>query len=704
MTDLPIQAEGASNIGPTAGLETGASSDPNGSPVLSRSHEWALKEIASSRGLINKWRKQAKECDSYEAGHFFTKAQRAQMRSMGRPDAAFNTAQKFMRGISGIEMLNRRTVRFLPRVIEDTLHAIDGDLRTKLFEWVISNCQGDSERSRAFADMTRRGMGWTSTYLEQRDDPNGMICVGRVDGLEMLWDSRSRTTNLDDAQWVARERKLPKGIAKRRWPEHKEAIEVWAGEESKNWSDLIADEQPNELKNLRNMQSPFETSGDTITASEVTVTEFQWWEEIPGHYFIDPLDGKPKWLEEDQFDNYVRRYKTLYAASIISSDFPEEIDSVPQMSRRWRRMLFMGRILLEGPDDLPGRRFTYNCMTGAWDGEDDIWYGLFRLLIDPQRYLTKFINLIMEIIGRQRKGSVFAESDAFVNMYDAEQRWGQPGAMIWMQPNKIDRVKEAQTPQIPSGLLEMFRICLEMNTEATGISPAAMMGIVGKAGSSQPALTFRHQQMANIALLALEFSALDRYRISEALTVQDYLPFIQDGRLIRVGGTFDSQVVQLIHDPDDIKYDLVLDEQAERDPNVREMYTQFILQMAPTLLRTDQFIPELLDFLPLPVRVRERIKDAMTKQSQAKMQMEAQGLGASKRGGSPLEIRARADKLAADAMKSKASAAKLLQSIEVDKAKVTLEALSEAWQAMQAKAQPSMVGQPPPDANQGFNR
>lgn len=684
--------QGASNIGPTAGLEISdnASIEPPG--LIEPKVRWAKKQIASAMPAVNKWVKQAKEADRYEAGHFFTKADRAKLQQEGRPDAAFNTAQKFMRFVSGLERVARRAIRFLPRVVEDMAHALEGDLMTKIFEWVISLCSGDDERSRAFADMTRRGMGWTDVWLNRFDEPDGVITVTRIDGLEMIWDTRSRAVNLEDAQWVARRRKMAKEIAKKRWPKHILAIETYSSTSSFSWDDIATDEQPEVLKNLRNMQNPFETSGAQGDKNEIDLIEFQWWEEVRGAYYADPFTGKMSWMASDEFETFRKRYALLKLNNVINDKLPDEIDFDEIMTRRYRRMMFMGDTILAGPDDLPGKRFTYNCMTGAWDGEEKLWYGMMRLLMDPQRYLTKFINLVMEIVSKQSKGGLLAERDAFENPLEAEQMWARTGSVIHLKEGGLAKVQEKTAPQLPQGVLELFKICAEMNEQVTGISPAVAMGMMNSGGAgNQPAMTFRHRQVANLALLAMEFAALDRYRMREAKTIVDFLPYVSDGRLARVGGQYDSQVITLTRDPLSIDYDLVLDEQAERDPNVREMYMQFIMQMAPTLLRTDNFLPELLDFLPLPVRVRESLKKSMADQAQAKAALAQQGLG-SARGGSPLEIKARAGKLDADKELAKAKAIALLKNTDTNRMKVILDSLAAA---AQPPPQPMGGGGPP---------
>jgi len=638
---------------------TTAGTDLPGDPLA----RWALEQIEKCRTTVGKWRKQAMEADRFAAGKHFSKADLELLEAEMRPTSVFNAAQKWLRYIGGIERQSKLDIHFLPRQVHDEMQARAGDLVTKAYEWVLQNCNGDSERSMAFDDMLRRGMGWTDTQFDRSMDASGNINVKRTDGLEMLWDVRSTSPCVtEDARWVGRERQISKTEALKRWGDkHRAVILANVGVSSSS-------SRPQESVLISEKEAIPITSGvewPTIAAGNVRVVEFQWYDEVVGVYFVDPLSGKDDWLDEATFAEYQRRYKKLFGGA--------EIDHDKMFMRQYQRIVIIGQTVVAGPFDLPGKRFTFNCVTGQRDEEDCIHYGFMRLLMDPQKYMTKYANQVMEIISRQAKGGLLAEEDAFVNPQEAEQAYARPGSITLLKRGGLQLVKDKEQPSIPPASIEMFQVCNQMMRDVTGISPEVSMGM---GGGDQPALTMRQRQSASTLLLAHEFDNLRRYRENEAKTIFDFLQFIADDRIVRVGGPFDAEAVKLIRQPFFLEYDVVMDE-GTRDPNVREQYMATIERLAPTLIRTNNFLPEMIDFFPLPASLKFSIKQAMARQAEMQQQLAQKGLSMGGRG-KPIsfeQVQAQTQLTKAQAAEKLAKAQKLADDMQASKSKMLLEAI-----------------------------
>lgn len=636
-------------------------SDPNEESSYGKPGEplviWALRQMKDAEMVVEKWRKAAEECDTFKAGKHFSKADSEKLNRQGRPTAAFNVAQKFVRFISGLERRSLQEVRFLPRDMMDSGSEAAAELVTKAFEWVLQQCNGNDERSRAFEDMLVRGMGWTDVRFDRSMTPSGEIVLTRIDGREMMWDINAQQSNMADARWVARTKQVPKEIALQRWPDAKVAIMSNTGTR-----DLTGPLGRSILRSEREAVPQEYPQWPGVQQGMVQVTEFQWYDEVPGILFITP-EGKDEWLDEDNYPKYRAEVKKLYRKDIGEGE--------RLLMRQYQRMLLCGRTMIAGPHKLPGKGFTLNCMTGQWDADEHYWYGYMRLLMDPQKYLTKFINQVMEIITRTAKGGLLAELDAFVNVTQAEERYAQAGSITWLNSGGLAKVQEKSVPQIPPASIEMFRVCTEMLKEVTGVNPEISMGV---GAADQPAMTMQQRQLASIALLATEFAALERYRIREARTVCAFLPLIADDRIIRVGGAYDSQSLQLARDPFFLDYDVVLDEDT-RDPNVRQSYMNTIREIAPTLIRTGNFLPSMIKFFPLPASFKHELMEAIKQQQEAAAQAAQQGGGG--KGGpapdDPREVEARIQKLQADAVYQQTKAATLVEQMKNDQLKARMD-------------------------------
>jgi len=625
------------------GLTEGEAKDSGGDSTMLFTHEVvaaALKNISRAKNSIEKQREHAKKARRFNAGHHYEDADLAYLNEYLRSSAAFNVAQKFIRAVSGLERRSREYVDFIPSEVTNVMAGLAGDFVGQVYQWVINKCHGDDERSVAFADSLVDGMGWTETFLDTMTDPDGLVSLQRVDMMEMLWDTNARQTNCADKEWVGRVRLTPWDIACKRWPDAAEYLQRLRGGTEASASDEFS--RPNVYDWTANITQ----TGDRIDA-DVTgprkgkdllpIVDYEWKEYEEGWYFFDPLEQDDLWMSADRFKIYERKLDKLH--------LPPVIEKTAQIKPRYRRILFSGKYLLNGPVDLPGPRFTYNAITGTWDDEEARWMGFMALLMDPQRFANTFLNQALELMKTQSKGGLFAEADAFLNLAKAEDDYARSGSIILLKKDGLGKIKERDLPQTPSASLALLQFCVSMLGEVTGVG-ADVMGL--SEGNTSTGTT-QARAKAGSALLAPTFAALRRYRQDEALCIVDHLKFISDGRLIRIGGPETVQYIQLVRDPFLLRFDILLEE-GEADPQTKQRYFEVIMGMAPQLIKTGQFFPELLDYFPLPRRIIERWKKVMIEGKEQAMKMREMGIDPTGRGKQdPPDVRqAKIQKLNAD--------------------------------------------------------
>ena len=169
---------------------------------------------------------------------------------------------------------------------------------------------------------------------------------------------------------------------------------------------------------------PIDKSGIAGQRDEVSILEWEWYDDEQGMYFYDPLEKEDTWLSRKAFKFYNDALKKFRQQPVT--------DYVEQPERVYRKVFLLNdRHQLGDVMDLPKKRFTFNCMTAHYDEDEKTFYGLFKVLIDPQRYANKFFNQIIEIIGMGAKGGgVFEEGaiepkhvDEFENTYAKPGKW-----------------------------------------------------------------------------------------------------------------------------------------------------------------------------------------------------------------------------------------------------------------------------------------
>lgn len=639
-----------------------------GSLLENRRTVWISKEINNAGIHVEKYRAEAKQSYRFRDGKQLSEADMKILTAHQRPTNAFNTAQKFIRFVTGVEAYAPEALIFEPRVESDETQQDLGEFITRTYDWALAKGYGNYERSRAFEDLIVTGMGWEDYYIDRGDDPAGLPAMRRIPYDEM-WFPLCPNQNLAGSRWRARESYIDRDEALARWPEQTHLIRAAFTE-----GDL--QNRPEAEGTVEYIipyiqTKPIEESGPADPKGrKVKILEFQWYDDKPGYYFYDPLEQEDTWYDEETFKTYHDRLKMLNGKGVS--------DYVRRSHRMYQKIFLLNRKHELGEAmELKGGRFTFNCMTGHYDEEEKIWYGFMRVLIDPQRYANKFFNQVLEIMGHQAKGGGMYEEGAIKakQVEQFQENYSKPGSWNEVAPNalKEDKIREKKLPELPTASMTIIDWCTKAMETVSGFSPESAWG---QSGANVPGVTNKQRQRASLLLLSKEFSSLSRFRIEEGEIILELLKSLADDRLIRVGAPLDSTVVRLLREPFMSRYDLSLDD-TERDPNIRHLYTENVMMIAPTLIRMGKFLPELLDYFVLPVRIRRLLKRAIVENAQREIEMAQRGIRTGGRGSpvTPEERAAKVQKIHADTQVQLARAERIKGQKIRDEIKIILEAL-----------------------------
>lgn len=634
--------------------------------------DWIRREINMAQSHVDRFRKEYTRARRFYDGKHLTKEDLQQLRDDARPDNVFNSAQKFVRFITGIERVAPEALIFSPIDENDQTQQALGEFTTRSYDWAIAKASGDYERSIAFEDLIIGGMGWEDYSIEFGRDPRGLPAAARFSPLEALFPQTDRQ-NLENARWRAREMYIDKDEALARWPDDKfvinMALRTGDAQNRPEASDTIVYTVP-----YTRTEPISESQNSDPKQNKLQVLQFEWYDNEPGYYFYDPLERNDTWMNEKDFFVYRRKLR-----SYLDNDIT---DYVKRSSKQYKRIFLLNRRHQLG-EVIKLKRFHLNCMTGSYEAEEKIWIGYFRLLIDPSRFANKFFNQLLEIVGRSAKGGGFLyEKGSFSpnQITDFINNYAKPGTSHETNVGAITGRKIMPKPegQLPTATMGLLQFSVQAMQDITGISPEQY-----GAGQSAnvPNVTLRQKSKSSLLLLAKEFDALSRYRIEEGHIILDLLETLSDDRLIRIGGHADGQVVKLIHEPFMAEYDLSLDE-TERDPNIRKMYEENVIQLAPTLIRMQLFLPELLDYMRLPFRFKKALKDAIMRESQQRQQAAAAGIPQGGRSSpvTPQERAANIQKTQAETAVQMARAERLKTQSKRDEVRTIMEALVKSME------------------------
>src|ERR1700692_4206154 len=548
----------------------------------------AVERIRQARQFCSKWHKTARDEYDFVAGEQWKPEDMEALRLQNRPDVTFNYSEKMIDAVVGAEVSNRQEVSYKPRTMDSAGLA---ELWTNAARWVRDECNAEDEETDAFRDALICGMGWTQTRMDYTEDKDGMPVVERIDPMEMYWDPAGNKPGLADRRFDVHGVWMDDDLILKRWP---------------NQLIYNSDDQMSGSTGIIRTGHRYLDDNDYKDDQDRHIDQTMVWNyqcvELEPYYRVATGDGNIEEISADDFGamkgqldkfglKYVKELKKVYYRAFLADDYILEWGLSPCQ-----------------------HGFTRNCITGKRDRNKNLWYGLTRVMKDPQRWANKWLSQIMHIINSNAKGGLMAETNAFVDPRKAEDEWAMPNAITWLNEGGMAKVQQKQMTAYPSGLAQLMEFALNSLPQVTGINLEAL----GLADRDQANVLEQSRKQAAYGLLAPFFDSLRRYRKMQGKVLLFFIrEFISDGRMIKINGVGSAKFIPLTKPADAIEFDIVVD-QAPTAPDVKDRTWQALMQIAPVMIKEGMPMPpDLLSFAPLP-------QELITKWQQFLLQQQAQ--------------------------------------------------------------------------------
>jgi hypothetical protein len=230
---------------------------------------------------------------------------------------------------------------------------------------------------------------------------------------------------------------------------------------------------------------------------------------------------------------------------------------------------------------------------------------------DPQRWANKFLSQIMHIINSNAKGGLLAEEGAFIDPKKAEDTWADPAAVVMLKNGGLQKVKERQAGNYPSGLDKLLQFAIGSIPDVTGVN----LEFMGQVDRQQAGVLEQERKKSAFIILAGYFDSLRLYRKEQGRLLAHFIKeYMNDGRIIRITTDEGEQAVPLHLTDDMMEYDIIVDE-APSSPNLKQEVWATLGELIPQMLKAGVGIPpEVLKFSPLPTDVANAFMRKMSGQ------------------------------------------------------------------------------------------
>lgn len=575
-----------------------------------KNHFWSDQQASSN------WRSQATNDFGFVAGEQLSTDDKALLDAQQRPHIVFNRVQTILKAVAGMQINGRSEIKFLPRNNDDTEV---NEILTAASRWMSEGCDAEDEQSAAFQDCCACGMGWTESRFSYDDNPEGAYVEEQIDPREMFWDRTARKKNLVDARRMTRVRKMPLADAMQMF-RGKTKFQINATWAEGSDVDRGTDPKSIEEKRIRDGDDSYQEHDDK---NEVTVVCTEWWEREPYWRVADPMTNTLIDLTDEEHTKLKSRFAQLGM----------KLESV-QMTRKRYYRAWLGNELLGCTPAPCGNRFSWACITGEYDKQKRFFYGLVRVMRDPQMWANKFMSQIMQIMNSTAKGGILAEMGAFEDQEEAEETYAMPEAITWMADGALSGQKPKIMPKPGQGdasaYVNLLQLAISSIKDVTGIN----LELLGQQDQNQPGILEHMRKQAGMTVLATQFDSLRRFL---KIIGDKRLYYIQtrmsDGRLIRVVGDEYTRAVPLAKEKTTGQYDVIIDD-APTSPNQKEanwaIMQPMLVAFKEQLMGNPKVLIMVLRYSPLPAALVEAIAKVINeaandpqKQAQARALQEA---------------------------------------------------------------------------------
>lgn len=488
-------------------------------------------------------RQESRELYDLRAGHQMTPEQEAALDDKyngAYPKIAFNVTDKYCSAVEGLQVNNRQEIRFFPREEGDA--GID-EFSTGIVKWCRDQSEAEDEETDAFGDVFLTGIGWVEHYLEDEEDPESpWIGQDRVDPLEMYYDAMARKKNLVDRRFDIR----LKGFTP-------DEFEEKFGEEAWGVNDAPDD------GNVQHVTHPDDygtRTGGSNQPQRIWVADYQFM-RVVNQWIVTAELPNPDTGQVQQMRQLVNKADwRVMKQALEAAGIPYESERVGKKCY-YRAWLRHDKVLGKVRELKCG--FTREAITGKRDRNSNTWYGMGRVIKDPQLWLNKFFASILYTLMVNSKGGLLAEEDAFEDPAKAERDWANPASITYTSNGALQAGKIQPKPPAPypAGMDQLMRFTLDIMPATSGISPE----LLGLADRDQAGVLEAQRKQAAMAIIAWVFDAMRRYyKRSGKLMLSMIREYLSEGQLIRISGESGQQYVKLIKDKLVSRFDTIVDE------------------------------------------------------------------------------------------------------------------------------------------------
>ncbi len=551
----------------------------------------------------------------------------------------FNRVKPFVNAITGFAIKLRRKPSYNARQDAVETQREFTDHTNSLSDYVRSNANMDQNETRQDKEMFICGYGAVDTVISHLMNPFGEVKMENIAYFDVGWDPNARGTNLLDARWAYRKKKMNR----------KDATTLFKGSDPDDFED--ADSGVNRDAGKTSLRID-----NTVQEEDmVQVYNYQWWEfekyyRIDNPIFDNRLADQTKLLflqmmsdlkednielmEDDvegavinaeiaedlfEFDPeaeiIIANQKIRNALKTLFNEFGLGIEETQHRRKVYFTAIVSGETVFHVFKSQDQSGFTIKFKTGDFDEFNKIWQGIVDQLREPSKYSNKALTEILYTIASNSKGGVMYEESAVDDPERFEEQYASTIAAIRVNDGALSggTIQPKAEAALPTGYENVLEIAKKAMFETTGVNPE----FLGSSENKQVSALLEAQRIEQVtSTLANYFDSILLFQKENGQLIFTYMRILSENNpqmMFSVIGE-DNTISYRRVDPDALTSEYEIDvQEAPTSPAQKDQNLTVLMKYAQEVaLLGINVYPTLVDELPISQRKKQELIQAMS--------------------------------------------------------------------------------------------
>lgn len=449
------------------------------------------------------------------------------LKERGQAPTVYNVISQSVNWIIGSEKRGRSDFKILPRRKDGGKAA---ERKTALLKYLSDTNHLAFERSNAFEETTKAGIGWLESQIQDEDDGEP-IYAGAESWRNIIFDSTYRRLDMSDCRYIFRVKWVDLDVAVAIFPERRAQLEAAAVDNYQTWGvddvdgDYAMDSQELEANAAGGLR-------EASMYSRRRVRMIEGWFRMPEK--VERLKGPRSDFRGEIFDPNDERHQLEVAEG-------RAVLAVTPTMRMYCCIMTTKDMIWYGPSPYRHNRYPFTPIWGFRRARDGMPYGVIRWMRGMQDDVNKRLSKALYILSTNK---VVMDEGAVDDIEEFRREVARPDAVIQKRPGKqielnVDRDLAPAHLDLASRSIQMIQQVGGVTDELLGRSTNAVSGIAIQARQEQGSvatnklfdnlrLAFQQHGEKELSLIEQYMTEEKQFRITNMRGQPDYVT-VNDG-------------------------------------------------------------------------------------------------------------------------------------------------------------------------------